>query len=301
MELSQLRCFVATAEELHFSRAAKRLNMTQPPLSRQIKALEQSLGVILLARTNRSVRLTAAGELFLPEARRILDLTESAARWTRRVWKGETGVIRLGFTASTVYDDLPRLLAATKRELPEVKILLQEMVSKHQRDALLSDRLDAALIRPPIDIGQLTAERVRTDPFVAAIHREHPLANRPLIRVIDFDEQDFIMFSAEGAPYTNTILTDLFQAQRVKPNIVHQLDQNHSIVALVAAGLGCALVPASMRSLRFDTVIFRPVEMNPVISLELYLAWRPANSNPVLHSFLEVATHLFARPTLDDT
>lgn len=294
MELNQLRCFVATAEEMHFGRAAKRLNMTQPPLSRQIQALEQSLGVMLFARTNRSVRLTTAGEIFLPEARRILELAESAARWTRRAWKGETGVIRLGFTASTVYDELPRLLAASRRELPEVKILLKEMVSGQQRDALMSDMLDVVLIRPPIDHGKVEAILVRTDPFIAAIHRDSALADRPVIDAHDFDGEDFVMFSAEGAPYTNTILTDLFRSLRITPNIVHQLDQNHSIVALVAAGLGSALVPSSMRRLRFDNVVFRPVQMSTILTLELFMAWRRENTNPVLRSFLDVAREALA-------
>src|SRR3954468_11752211 len=150
LELSQLGCFVAAAEEMHFGRAATRLNTTQPTLSRQIQALERALRVELFERTNRTVKLTSAGRVFLPEAKRIMFLAETAANLTRRAWQGEAGVIRLGFVASSGFVDLPVILKRVTDELPDVQILLKEMTSAVQRDALLADMIDVAVIRPPI-------------------------------------------------------------------------------------------------------------------------------------------------------
>src|SRR5471032_3088290 len=168
-ELRQLRCFVAAAEELHFGRAAARMNMTQPPLSRQIQLLEHVLGVKLLDRTSRAVKLTPAGRVFLLEARRILRLTESAALTTRRTASGEAGTITLGFTATSGYSFLPRLISACTSRLPNVTIALKEMVSSEQTEALLTGRIDVGLLRPPIERAEFTKFRILTEPLVAAL------------------------------------------------------------------------------------------------------------------------------------
>jgi DNA-binding transcriptional LysR family regulator len=147
-ELSQLRCFVATAEELHFGRAAQRLNMTQPPLSRQVQLLERILGVTLLDRTSRSVRLTPAGRAFLLEARRILRLAESAALATRRIASGDAGQIAIGFTAASGYNFLPQLVILSNARLPNADLTLREMVTREQVEALLTGRIDIGLVRP---------------------------------------------------------------------------------------------------------------------------------------------------------
>ncbi|TXM99895.1 LysR family transcriptional regulator, partial [Methylobacterium sp. WL122] len=158
-DFSQLRCFATVAEELHFGRAAARLNMTQPPLSRQIQVLERVLDVQLLDRTSRSVRLTAAGRSFLPEAQRILRLAETATHVTRQVAAGRAGVLKLGFTAASAYDFLPRLVIAARAELPDVTLSLREMVTKDQVEELLGGRIDAALVRPPVTHPDLASVR----------------------------------------------------------------------------------------------------------------------------------------------
>ena len=159
-ELSQLRCFVAVAEELHFGRAALRLNMTQPPLSRQIQILERVLDVTLLERSNRAVRLTPAGQRFLTDARHLLKLAESAAVLARRMANGKAGSINIGFTATSAYSYVPALVAACRRELPDIEISLKEMVSSDQLKRLDSGEIDIALLRPPIPRGNLGAFRV---------------------------------------------------------------------------------------------------------------------------------------------
>jgi DNA-binding transcriptional LysR family regulator len=150
-ELSQLRCFAAVAEELHFGRAAARLNMTQPPLDRQIQLLEHALGVGLFERTSRSVRLTPAGRAFHAEARRVLDLAEGAGLAAKRVARGEAGSITIGFTAAASYGFLPRLLAAARAAMPGVDLALKKMVTADQTEALSSGQIDLGLLRPPVD------------------------------------------------------------------------------------------------------------------------------------------------------
>jgi len=293
LELGQLTCFVAAAEELHFGRAAQRLNMTQPTLSRQIQALERALRVQLFDRANRSVKLTSAGGVFLPEAKRIVMLTESAAKWTRRAWHGESGVIRLGFTATAAFVDLPLILERAEAALPDVKIILKESTSTVQRDALLADTLDAALLRPPIDRTNFEVMPVRRERFAVALHRDDPRTKKPKLALSDFDQQNFIMYSADGAGYSHNMLTEMFERAGVSPVLVHHLDQNHSILSLVSAGLGAALVPASLSLLAFPTVVFREIEMDPPEPLEMFMLWRSHNSNPALPSFIALCRELF--------
>ena len=163
-ELNQLRCFLAVAEELHFGRAAQRLSMSQPPLSRQIQLLERGLGVILLERTSRSVQLTRAGRSFQPQPRQILRLSESAALSAKRVARGEAGLVTLGFTSGSSYTFLPKLVTLTMAEMPDVDLVLREMNTATQMDALAAGRLDAGLVRLPIDRGSpnsMARERLR--------------------------------------------------------------------------------------------------------------------------------------------
>ena len=194
-DLNQLRCFVTVAEELHFGRAAVRLNMTQPPLSRQIQVLEHIIDAPLLERTSRSVRLTPAGRSFLPEARRILKLAESASQVARRIAMGKTGSLKIGYTAAAAYGFLPELIAACRARLPEVDFSLKEMVSGDQLEALGSGQIDAGLLRPPIARPELATRRVLAEPLLAAIPKKHPLASAATVAIKDFDGQPFVMYS----------------------------------------------------------------------------------------------------------
>lgn len=292
-ELSQLRCFVAAAEELHFGRAAARLNMTQPPLSRQIQLLERILGVTLLDRTSRSVRLTPAGRIFLLEARRILRLAESAALTTRQVATGETGRIALGFTAASGYGFLPRLLHLTRQRLPSVELALREMVTDEQVEALITGRIDVGLLRPPVHRQEFDKIPVLNEPLVAALPQGDPRLNKRVLSLADFDRTSMIMYAPEGAWYFHNMLSIMFDEADVRPQAVQHMSQIHSMLALVHAGLGAALVPEAAMRLHFDDVFFRPVETMPARPVELYLVWRRDNDNPALRPLLDlVETHL---------
>ena len=295
-DLSQLRCFVAVAEELHFGRAATRLNMTQPPLSRQIQVLEHIIDAPLLERTSRSVRLTPAGRSFLPEARRILKLAESASQVARRIALGKTGSLKIGFTAAAAYGFLPELIAACRARLPEVDFSLKEMVSGDQLEALASGQIDAGLLRPPIARPELLTRRVVAEPLLAAIPDKHPLAAAETVSIGDFDGQPFVMYSPYESRYFHDLLVAQFARAQILPRYVQHLSQIHSILTLVRAGLGLALVPESAARLRFDGVLLRPIRTQPARPVELHLAWRRDDDIPLLPSFLAITRGLVVRP-----
>lgn len=286
-ELRQLRCFVAAAEELHFGRAARRMNMTQPPLSRQIQLLEHVLGVRLLDRTSRTVKLTPAGRVFLLEARRILRLTESAAMTTRRIASGEAGTINVGFTAASGYSFLPRLLVQMASGAPNIALVLREMVSADQVESLLTGRIDVGFLRPPIDRSEFSTLRVVRESLVAALPAGDERLSKASLTLADFDRKPLIMYASEGARYFHDMLRAQFESSGISPRIVQSLSQIHSMLALVRAAIGAALVPEAAMSLHFDDMHFRAVETRPGQPVELYAAWRSDNDNPALSAFLD--------------
>lgn len=280
-DLNQLRCFIAVAEELHFGRAAERLNMTQPPLSRQIQILERILDVMLLERTSRSVRLTPAGASFLPEARRILRLAEGAALMTRRVAEGKSGSIRVGFTAASAYSHLPDLIAACLLQVPDIDLSLKEMVSSAQIAALGAGEIDAGLLRPPIPVG-MERLRLAAEQLLAAVPERHPLAGRERLRLEDFADQAFIMYAPYEARYFHDLVAELFARDAFQPKYVQHLTQIHTILALVRSGIGMALVPEAAANLNVKGVVLRSLEQPLPRPVELFLVWRKDNDNPLL-------------------
>lgn len=291
-DFSQLRCFAAVAEELHFGRAAARLNMTQPPLSRQIQVLERVLDVQLLERTSRTVRLTAAGRSFLPEAQRILRLAETATHVTRQVAAGRAGVLKFGFTAASAYDFLPRLVTALRRALPDVTLALREMVSKDQIEELLAGRIDAALVRPPVTHPDLIAVRALDEPLVVALPAGNPLALRDRLTPADLGREPLIGYAPNEARYFHDLVLGLLAEAEIQPPMVQQLTQIHSILALVRAALGIALVPAAAERLRFEGVVFRPLALPAPRPVELLLAWRRDADDPLIARLVSILAEM---------
>ncbi|MCJ2058746.1 LysR family transcriptional regulator [Methylobacterium sp. J-048] len=291
-DFSQLRCFAAVAEELHFGRAAARLNMTQPPLSRQIQVLERILDVQLLERTSRSVRLTAAGRSFLPEAQRILRLAETATHVTRQVAAGRAGVLKLGFTAASAYDFLPRLVMELRRALPDVTLALREMVSQDQVEELLAGRIDAALVRPPVTHPDLIAVRALAEPLVAALPAGNGLAVREHLKPGDLAGEPLVAYAPNEARYFHDLVQGLLAEAAIEPRIVQRLTQIHSILALVRAALGLALVPAAAERLRFEGVVFRPLLLPAPRPAELLLAWRRDADEPLIARLVAILAEM---------
>lgn len=293
-DLTQLRCFVTVAEELHFGRAATRLNMTQPPLSRQIQVLERIIQAQLLERTSRSVHLTPAGRSFLPEARRILKLATGAAEMARRISAGKTGFLKLGFTAGAAYDFLPRLLKACRAGLPDVDFTLKEMVTSDQLEALASGQIDAALLRPPVARPDMLSRRVVSEPLLAAVPLDHRLAGAESVAMAEFDREPFVMYSPFEARYFHDLLMSHFARADIAPRYVQHLNQIHSILALVHAGLGVAIVPEAATSLRVEGVRYLPLRLAEPASVELMLTWRRFDDDPLVLALIAIASALAA-------
>jgi DNA-binding transcriptional LysR family regulator len=283
-ELSQLRCFVAVAEERHFGRAALRLNMTQPPLSRQIRLLEHQVGTELLHRTSRSVSLTAAGRSFLPDAARLLRLAEEASASARRVAGGMAGTLGVGYTATVGYGLLPSLVRAIRARVPGVSLTLKEMVSGAQLEALEAGQIDLGLVRPPVEHGELETRHCTDEPLVLALP-EAMVADWPDQPTLkDCDGQPLLMYSPYEARYFHNLVNSLFEAAGVVPTVVEYVSQIHTMLALVRAGLGVALVPESAANLHFDDVVFRAVATMPARPVTQLFVFRRDNDNPVLQA-----------------
>lgn len=292
IEFNQLRCFVTVAEELHFGRAAERLHMTQPPLTRHIQLLEHAVGVALFERTSRSVRLTTAGRVFLTDAIRLLNFAEQATLSARRFGTGETGKVTLGFTAVSGYELIPSLIAGARERLPGITLVLKEMVSVGQFAALDAGTIDLGFTRPISTHSALEFQLIAREPLVLALPDAHPLAASAAIVLADLHRQPFIMYSSDEGKYFHDLIQALFRAPHVVPDYVQHISQTHSIIGLVRAGLGVAIVPASARHVSVRGVTFRELD-DAAAFADMYMAWHPQHRNPALAAFLQFASGHF--------
>ena len=290
-ELGQLRSFVAVATELHFGRAAKRLNMTQPPLSRQIQLLEQDLDVQLFIRTSRSVQLTPAGRAFLVEARALLQQSEAAKQAARRAARTNSGSVTVGFIGATTYGFLPRLVTKARTELPNIDLTFREMTTAEQIDALAFGRIDLGLARPIADQREIVSACVLREHLALALPLDHPLAVRRRPELAQIDGEPFIMYSSEGR-YMNELLTGAFRSAGIQPLYVQQMSHAQAILSLVSTGMGMAIVPEETRNACFDNVVFRPIQLGPGVAAELHAVWLPNNRNPALSALRDLIERL---------
>jgi len=292
MELRHLTYFVAVAEELHFGRAAQRLNISQPPLSQQIRQLEEEIGVRLLNRTKRRVEITPAGAAFLVEARRMLATAEEAVRRAVRADRGEIGSMAVGFIGSANYSVLPPVIREFRRRFPEVELSLTEMNTSNQIEALRAGRIQAGFLRPPpgSEAAGLAVAPVFREPLVVAMSRNHHLQGEAELPLRLLAKESFIMIPRQRGPGYFDHLIALCQQEGFSPYIVLEASQFHTIIGLVAAELGIAVVPASMQRSRFEGVVFRTVAGGAETVLNM--AWMSNNDSLVLHNFLAVASEV---------
>ncbi len=200
MELRHLRYFAIVAEELHFGRAAERLFMTQPALSKQIHSLESELGVLLFARTKRTVQLTPAGQVFLEQAQQILQHTDRAVQLTRRAARGEIGKLRIGFTTTATQTVLPAFLREFRDRYPHVELTMQELCTEAQVQALHQRQIDLAFLHPPIDRRELKLYSIWAEPFVVVLPKYHHLACQDRVRLKDLAQELFILHPRQEGP-----------------------------------------------------------------------------------------------------
>ncbi|WP_110602906.1 LysR family transcriptional regulator [Salinicola lusitanus] len=289
MELRYLRYFVAVAEELHFSRAAARLGISQPPLSQQIRALEAELDTRLLTRTNRRVELTAAGLLFLEEAREILARTERASRLVSRLGRGETGQLRIGFTTSVPLTSLlPRTLMHYRQRYPDVDLRMHELNSRRQIKPLLEGDLDIGIMRPATLPEGLDAFTLIREPLIAVVNDQGPLGGSDVPLTLDeLALHPFIYFS----PAAGTGLLDQFNALFAKrgltPRLVQEVGGPNTIISLVAGGLGVSILPASFRHILIDNVRYRPISDDDAVS-EVWLTHLRHQQTPQTQHFIQL-------------
>jgi DNA-binding transcriptional LysR family regulator len=288
MELRQFAQFIAVAEELNFRRAAERLHMAQPPLTVAIKKIEDELGVVLLERSNRVARLTAAGEVFLEEARRTLLQAESAVRAAKRAGAGIIGSLRVTFVASASRDLLPRILPAFRKHHAEVELELVEATTAQQVKALLDGQADVGFLVPPVrDAGGLTIEMLKEDRLVAALPEGHVLAKRKQLTLADLANEPWIMFPARQGPGLHArIMASCVQAG-FTPNIRQEAIQMGTIVNLVGCGIGVALVPSSLASPANNNVSFTIIS-GPGTPVGYARAMVYGASSPVLAAFIKI-------------
>jgi DNA-binding transcriptional LysR family regulator len=286
-ELRHLRYFVAVAEELHFGRAAARLGLAQPPLSQQIQRLEQVLGVRLLDRTSRRVRLTDAGAALLPEARRVLAAAVTALEAARRAGRGESGELRVAFAATVMFLALPEIIRVFRDRFPGVHLDLREMPTGPQLAALKAGEIDIGFVREPRPDPELEMVTVMREPLRIAVHKSHPLASRATLAVQHLANEPFVLFPEELAPGLHAQVMALCRAAGFTPRVVEVSRELYTSVSLVEAGVGVSILPASVEKLGWRGVRYRPI---PSASAETRIAaaWRTDRVRPVLAAFMEV-------------
>ncbi|MCC8391738.1 LysR family transcriptional regulator [Paraburkholderia sp. MMS20-SJTR3] len=313
-DLRQLRYFVTVAEEKHFGRAAARLSMTQPPLSQAIRALEETLGVELFARTKRSVELTPVGADLLPEVQRLLAAAEGLRPLAQSLARGEAGVLSLAFVSTADYGLLPLLLREFGARHPRVRLELTEATSDVQVDELVAGRIDAGLVIAPLPsrhAAQLSWLPIAREPLVIAMSTEtaarleqgggargaaaDPAADSaPVaewldtpVSLRDLADAPLVIFPRRLAPGFYDIIMDCYGVAGLAPRVGQEAIQMQTIVSLVSAGMGVALVPQSLRNLRRTGVVYRPLSES-VPAIETGLVWRTDEVSPVLAGFIEI-------------
>jgi DNA-binding transcriptional LysR family regulator len=286
MELRHLRYFSVLAEELHFGRAARRLSISQPPLSVAIRQLEDSVGARLFERNSKEVRLTHAGEALRVSARRLLRQAEEAATEARDVANGSAGRLRIGFVGAMLYRGLPPALRAFQARHPAVRITLSELNSGVQIAELLHDRLDLGFVHTSRMPPELQHRLLLAEPFVCCLPAGHPLARKRVLAPADLRSQPFVLFSREASPdYHERILTICADAGFL-PEVRHEVRHWLAVVSLVSQGMGVALVPQAMRHSALRGAVFRPLD-RAVAQSEAYGVWRAGPSNVLVERLLQ--------------
>jgi DNA-binding transcriptional LysR family regulator len=289
MELRHLRYFATVAEELHFGRAAEKLHISQPPLSTQIRALEEELGVTLLNRTQRHVSLTQAGHAFLGEARQILARLDQAVLMTRRAGRGEIGELVVGFISVADYNVLPIVLREFRRRFPLVNLTLRESTTDAQTRDLIAGRIDVGFLLPPVSDPAISSAPILREPLIVALPERHPLASKPgKLALALLSDAPFILFPRTMAPGLYDDILSFCRSAGFSPRVEQEAVQMQTIISLVSAELGVALIPASLTHLQRTGVTYKSLkESSPLI--QIHLAWRTGDDLPALRVFVDLA------------
>lgn len=289
MELRHLRSFKAVAEELHFSRAAARLHVAQPALSRTIADLEAEMDVRLVDRNSRGVALTAAGELFLGRVRELLAEADSAVHAAKRRARGETGSLKIGFIGTLSLSLLPRLVRAYRQLYPDVELTLRELGPTRQRENILSGALDCGFLGLTSERfdGELDNTIAAKDVLMVAMPADHLLAGKAGVALKELRDLPIFLTARENAPVYNPWIIGLCREAGFEPNIVRETDRSATVLNYIAAGFGVSVFPAQVAHFNVPGVVFVPLR-GKVPGYEYHLAWKPGSVNPALGKFIKL-------------
>lgn len=298
MDLREMRYFLAVAEERHFGRAAERLHIAQPPLSRQIKALEDRLDAQLFIRTPKGVELTAAGQTLLDEVPNLLALAQRALERTQLAAQGNIGRLDVGLFGSGVLDVIPRMLARFHAERPEVRIVLHNLTKAEQLQALRERRLSIGFNRLVPQDPELVIENVLRERLFVAAHESHPLAARKRVPIGALSDLPLILYPNVPMHGLAQEVLNAMRREGARPCVEQEVEDVLTAIALVAGGFGVAVTTQSATSLRLPGVVFRPLDSKTLRDLELSCLYRRGDPSPVLQAFLDVVRR-FARERKD--
>jgi DNA-binding transcriptional LysR family regulator len=291
MELRHLRYFVAVAEELHFRRAAERLNISQPPLSQQIRLLELELGANLFERTNRRVALTQAGLLFLPEARATIAQAERAAEVARRAERGQLGELSISFFPSApLVPEIAGAIRAYSENHPGVNLILYELESREQIIALAEERTDIAIVRSiagPISPEGIVRRLVTKEPLVVALRHDHPLSRRRVISMDRLAEEAFVFYGERMGVVLPQLVLELCRSAGFEPRVSQLANANTTMVGLVAAGLGIAIIPQALARLTHADIVVRSIKQ-PKATIASWILWNSRRKSPFVDGLLRL-------------
>ncbi len=291
MDLRRLRYFVTVAEELHFGRAAKKLHITQPPLSQQIQLLEHEVGMRLFHRTRRHVELTSVGKVFLTEARALLQQSEDAMARIRRVQRGEAGRLSIGWMPWSVLTPLPYMIREFCQRFPDVYLDVHSLSAEAQVEGIQEGKIDVGFVLwnsdlgSPSSSGRLKTEIVLQPPIVVVAPQNHRFATQRPVELGELANEPYILFKRENGPTFYDYVVSFYQKNGITLNIRHEADHPSTVLGLVAAGLGITLLPLASDHAPAGVVCCELPESSP--RLGIALTWRPQNDSALLSHFTE--------------
>lgn len=292
IEVRHLRYFIAVAEELHFGRAAARLHIAQPPLSQQIRRLEEMLGHALFLRTSREVQLTAAGEELLERARHTLRKMDADVSAVRKIGRGEAGALTVGFIGSGMLTALPKMLGRYRRQYPQVDLQLREFYTEGLIDSLLNGTVDVGFLRDGGNVEGLRVEVLLAEPFVVVLPRKHPLAEQKTVAVKSLQHESFVLFARSYGSVAWKKTMDICEAYGFTPRVVQEAPQWLTIMTLVGAGLGVTIAPACVKKLVVPDTVCRTLRTQSGRT-HLELACRANEMRPIVMAFGDLAQRVF--------
>jgi DNA-binding transcriptional LysR family regulator len=293
MELRHLRYFTAVAREMSFSRAATQLHIAQPPLSRQIRQLEEELGAELFDRKARPMKLTMAGQFFQGQAQLVLDRLAEARSATARIARGRRAWFGIGFVPSTLYGALPEILRRFREAQPGLEVSLLELTTVQQIDALKAGRIDVGFGRLQFDDERINAEVVREEPLVAALRVDHPLARRKRVSLEQLAPEPLLLFPAQPRPSFADQVLAAFQARALRPAVALEANELQTAIGLVVAGIGYTLVPRSVQGLHREGLVYLPLS-DEGVTAQVVMNSRSGDTSDLLaqmQSLVRVVVH----------